>query len=78
MLVITVRLPVVAMQLTAKLVEAALPAGTLTVRELPPLTVQFPAMPESPTVWLPAGSPENVTLPFVAIARLWAPSTVTE
>ena len=58
MVVATVRSPVgggVATQLTANDVEAVPPAGTLTVRDVPPLTEQFPATPDSTTVWLPAG-----------------------
>ncbi len=59
MLVDTVRLPVgggIATQLTANDVDAVPPDGTLTVRDVPPLTVQFPATPDSTTVWLPAES----------------------
>ena len=48
-LVVTVRLPVVAAQLTANVVEAVPPAGTVTVREVPPLAEQFEATPESAT-----------------------------
>ena len=54
------------------------PEGTLTVWEVPPLTVQFGATPEIATVWLPDASPVNVTLPpLVAIGWLVVPSTVT-
>ena len=35
-------------------VVAVPPDGTLTVRDVPPLTVQFVATPEIATVWLPA------------------------
>ncbi len=79
-LVDTVRSPVgggVATQLTANDVEAVPPAGTPIVRDVPPLTVQFPATPDSTTVWLPAPSPVNVTLPFVGIARVVLPSSVS-
>jgi len=41
-------------QLTENVVVAVPPEGTLTVREAPPLTVQFVATPEIATVWLPA------------------------
>ncbi len=74
---LTVRVPLVAAQLTEKLVVAVPPDGTLTVRDVPPLTVQFPATPDSTTVWLPAESPLNVTLPFAGIARFVFPSSVT-
>ena len=75
-LVVTVRLPLVAAQLTAKVVVAVPPAGTVTVRGFAPLTVQFEATPDSAIEWSPAG-PVNVTLPFVAIGWLTEPSAVT-
>jgi hypothetical protein len=53
-LVETVRLPGGVVQLTENVVVAVLPEGTLTVREVPPLTVQFVATPAIATVWLPA------------------------
>ncbi len=77
MLVDTVRLPVVAEQLTANVVLPVPPEGTFTVCVLPPLTVQLLATPESTTLWLPVASPLNVTLPFVATAWFAPPSTVT-
>ena len=46
------------------------PAGTFAVCGLAPLTVQFEAIPESATLWVPAGRPKNVTLPFVRIGWL--------
>ena len=49
MLVVTARLPLVALQLTENVVEPVPPAGTVTVRGLSPLTLQFPATPESAT-----------------------------
>src|SRR5438067_2389557 len=76
-LVVTVRLPVGAVQLTENDVDAVPPAGTLTVRDGPPLTEQLLATPDSTTVWLAAESPVNVTLPFVPIDLLAFPSTVT-
>jgi len=68
-LVVTVKepSPLTDAQLTANEVEAVPPAGTFTVWEFPPLTEQFPATPDRATVWLPAGSAVNVTLPFVPI-----------
>ena len=52
MLVVTVRFPVVggAVQLTANVVEPVPPEGTVTVRGLAPLMVQFAATSESDTV----------------------------
>ena len=79
-LVVTVRLPVCgggAVQLTENDVDAVPPAGTLTVRDVPPLTEQLLATPDSTTVWLAAASPLNVTLPLVPMAWLAPPSTVT-
>jgi len=64
-------------QLTENDVDAVPPAGTLTVRDMPPVTEQLLATPDSTTVWLAAESPLNVTLPFVPIAWLAPPSTVT-
>jgi hypothetical protein len=67
-LVVTVRLPVVAVQLTEKVLVVVLPAVMLTVRGFEPLTVQFCATPASCTVWLPAASPVNVTLLLMPMA----------
>src|SRR5438105_14802737 len=75
-LVDTVRLPVVgggAAQLMENDVEAVPPAGTLTVREVPPLTEQLHATPDSATEWLPAESALKMTLalapaPWLALA----------
>jgi hypothetical protein len=44
------------------------PAGTVAVCDIPPLTVQLPATPESATVWLPDASVEKVTLPVAGMA----------
>src|SRR2546421_11172796 len=55
-LVDTVRLPVGGGgvgQLTEKDALPVPPAGTVTVRDVPPLTVQLLAMPAKATVWLP-------------------------
>src|SRR2546421_10846883 len=76
-LVDTVRVPGGATHLTENEVVAVPPEGTVTVWELPPLTVQFPATPESPTVWLPAARLGEVTLPFAPTARGAPPSTLT-
>ena len=73
----TVRLPLSAAQPTENDVEAVPPAGTSTLRDVPPLTEQFDATPERATVWFPAESPLNVTLPLVPIDLLVLPSTVT-
>ena len=50
--VVTLRVPVVgvATQFTWKATEALPPAGTLAVCEVPPLTVQFAATPDSVTL----------------------------
>src|SRR5439155_290218 len=44
-------------QVTVKVVEAVLPAGTVTVCVAPPLTVQFSATASGTTVVSPASSP---------------------
>src|SRR5881628_476041 len=64
----TVRLPVVGgvVQVTVKLAFAVPPAGTLTGTGFVLVTVQLLAT-VSVTLWLPAGIPMNVTLPFGAI-----------
>src|SRR5438309_10036978 len=59
-----VRFPGGVTQVTVKVVVAVPPDGTLTVRDVPPLTVQLPATPEMATVWLPAASPVYGTLPW--------------
>src|SRR2546426_237263 len=65
------------MQLTENVVEAVPPDGTATVREAPPLTVQFEGTPERATVWLPAVKLVNVTLLLIPIAcRATPPSGV--
>src|SRR5256885_16244642 len=56
-------------QLTEKDALPVPPAGTFTVRDVPPLTVQFLARPVNATVWLPAGSPLNVTVPLMPVDR---------
>src|SRR5438477_7338134 len=64
-------------QLTVKVVVAVPPDGTLTVRDVPPLTVQLPATPEMATVWFPAARFVYGTLPLIASACGEPPSTVT-
>jgi hypothetical protein len=64
-------------QLTLNVVELVPPAGTVTLRDAPALTLQFDARPLRVTVWLPAARPENVTLLFVPIVWLPPPLTVT-
>src|SRR2546421_12135704 len=62
-LVVTVRLPVGGGgvgQLTEKDAVAVPPAVTVTVRDVPPLTVQLLAMPDRTTVWLPVLTPVKV------------------
>src|SRR5688500_8867948 len=53
------------------------PAGTLTEREVPPLTVQFEATPESWIVWPPAARSSKVMLWLIPIGWLRLPSTLT-
>ena len=48
----TVRLPGGVVQVIVNVVVAVLPDGTLTVWDVPPLTLQFAATPEIATVWL--------------------------
>ena len=55
-------------QSTANEVEVELPAGTVTVLEAPPLTLQLLARPLRVTVWSPAARLSKVTRPpFVAM-----------
>src|SRR5205823_12575031 len=79
-LVDTVRLPVVgggAAQLTENEVDAVPPAGTLTVREVPPLTEQFEGTPERATARLSAVHSVAETLRCLPMLWLAPPSTVT-
>src|SRR5436309_10986103 len=77
--VVTVMLPVSAVQVTAKAVTAVAPSLTATVRGLGAVTVQLVATPVSSTVWLATLSPLNVTpvLLLFPIDWLVVPSTVT-
>src|SRR5213592_4182224 len=61
---------------TANVVVAAPPAGTVTVCGFAPLEVQFAATPDNATGLASAGT-VKVTLPFVAIGSLFVPSNVT-
>src|SRR6266513_2440222 len=72
-----VRFPVGVAHVTVNVVVAVPPDGTLTVREVPPLTEQLPATPEIATVWLPAANPVYEALPLIASACGEPPSTVT-
>jgi hypothetical protein len=65
-----------AVQLTEKAAVAVPPAGTLTVWEVPPLTVQLLGTPVRVTVWLAALRPGTVTLALLPIAWPAPPSTV--
>ncbi|PYP07665.1 MAG: hypothetical protein DMD27_00955 [Gemmatimonadetes bacterium] len=67
---LTVRLPVVAAQLTVNVVVVVLPAVMLTVRGFEPLTVQFCATPLSCTEWSPGDSPLIVTVLLMPMALL--------
>ena len=64
-----------ALHVTANVVVAVPPAGTVTVRGFAPPTTQFAATPDSATGCAPAAT-ATVTLPFVTIGRLVVPSTV--
>ena len=66
---LTVRLPVVAAQLTVKVVVVVLPTVMLSVRGFE-LTVQFCASPLSCTEWSPGDSPLKVTLLLMPMALL--------
>ena len=79
-LVSIVRLPLplpVGAQLSEKGAPVVAPAVTVTVWGFALVTLQFPAIPERATVWLPAATPVNVTVPLLAIGWLAPPSTVT-
>src|SRR2546430_16001573 len=56
-----------AVHVIVKLAVAELPAGTFTVSDVPPLTLQLAGTPLRVTVWLPAARPENVTRPLASI-----------
>jgi len=66
----------VAVQLTEKLVEAVLPASTVTVRGFCPSTEQLDLMPESSTEWSPSERPEKVAVPLGSRSFEVEPSTV--
>src|SRR5438067_2162399 len=66
---LTVRLPVVAAQITVNVVVVVLPAVMLTVRGFE-VTVQFCATPLSCTEWSPGDSPLIVTVLLMPMALL--------
>src|SRR6266550_1399433 len=74
-LVVTVRLPVVAVQFTEKLVVALKPVR-VTVCGLELLRLQFDATPLSWTAWTPRSTPLNVVLPLVGTDWLCSRSRV--
>src|SRR3989442_2599227 len=65
-----------ALHVTAKVVVAVPPAGTVTVRGFAPLTVLFEATPHSAIEWSPAG-PVDLTLPVGADGWPDRPSAVS-
>ena len=77
--VVTVMLPVSAVQVTTKAVTAVAPSVTATVRGFGAVTVQLLATPVSSTVWLATLSPLKVTPPLLLFPIDWlvVPSTVT-
>ncbi len=69
---------VVAVQVTEKAAEAVWPATTSTGRGLAaPTGAQFGASPARSTLWLPALSPDSVTVPFDGMTRPAPPSMAT-
>src|SRR5205823_2073771 len=76
--VVTFSVPVVGpLQFTWNATEVLPPAGTFAVCEVPPLTVQFAATPESVTLWLPEERSANDWLDALPIDALFVPSTLT-
>src|SRR2546430_9692894 len=76
LLVVTARLPVGGGGVGQLIVKDAVPvppAVTVTVREVPPLTLQLLAMPDSTTVWLPVLTPVNVMVVLTPMAWLAPP-----
>src|SRR5256885_11606298 len=67
-LVVTFSVPLGVVQLTANDAVTEPPAGTVTVRDVPPVTEQLPATPDSTTVWLAAVTPGSGMVAFRAIA----------
>src|SRR5438552_14749736 len=77
-LVVTAKLPVGGGgvgQLTVKLAVTVCPAVTVTVRDVPPLTVRFAARPDSTLVCLPVATAVSVMVWLSAVGRGVAPST---
>src|SRR5207244_12420907 len=75
--VVTARSPVSAAQLTAKAAVAVPPGGTITVRDGPFATVQFPATPASTTVRGPMGIPVRRLVGLLPVGCGRPPSTAT-
>jgi hypothetical protein len=75
--VVTVRSPVVAVQLIVKLAGVVLFAVIETVCGFAPLTLQLDGTGLRPTEWFPTLRPLKVTLLFAPTGRLEAASTVT-
>src|SRR4051812_5035101 len=75
--VFPVRFPLVAAHVTLNAAVAVAPAVTVTVCGFAPSAAQLAASPEIPTLWLPAASALNVTLPLTATAWPVPPSTAT-
>ena len=67
MAVVTVRLPVSGGgvgQSMVKVTPTGGPVATVTVREAPPVTEQFDAIPPNVTVWFPMARSAKVTVPL--------------
>src|SRR5437016_14173767 len=74
-LVVTFSVPLGVAQVTANDAVTEPPAGTVTVRDVPPVTEQVPATPDSTTVWLAAVTPVSGTVWLRPIACGVPPST---
>ena len=74
-LVVTFSVPLGVAQVTANDPVTEPPAGTVTVRDVPPVTEQVPATPDSTTVWLAAVTPVSGTVWLRPIACGVPPST---
>src|SRR5439155_24281357 len=77
-LVVTFRVPVGVEQLTAKEAVTEPPAGTVTVRDVPPVTEQVLATPDSTTVWLAAVTPVSGTVWLRSVDCGAAPPTANQ
>src|SRR5438046_220227 len=74
-LVVTFSVPLGVAQMTANDAVTEPPAGTVTVRDVPPATEQVPATPDSTTVWLAAVTPVSGMVSLRPIACDVPPST---